>query len=378
MHIVADDAIPWLHEAFDGFGKVCPVRAGSIDRDAVSRADVLLTRSVTRVDADLLVGSSVRFVGSTTAGIDHVSEGALRSLGIEFAHAPGCNANAVVEYVMTALALAVERDSTLAEGPVGLVGFGQVGSRLASRLRSLGREVMACDPPRREAGLEAMGTERLHPLELVLDACRVVTLHVPLTRAERHGTFGLMGSSALERLQKGSLIVNTSRGAVVDGAALERWLAAGHGYAVLDVWENEPALRWSLLDEERLLIATPHIAGYTLEGKVGGTQQVHDAVAKFSRRRPFFDARAILGMPGSQPLLQTPSSALDLLLFAHPLQAIDAELRALRHVAPERRTAAFEAMRRGYRLRRELAHYALPGDTAPALRDLARRLAGAV
>ena len=373
LRIIADDAIPWLREAFAELGRVTPLPGTAIDARAVADADLLLTRSVTRVDEALLRASNLRFVGSATSGIDHVDLAALRRRGIAFAHAPGGNANAVVEYVLTALALATERHPQCGEGPIGVVGYGEVGSRLCARLRRCGREVMACDPPRVDAGLADAGAEPLHPLARLLETCSVITLHVPKTVTGPHPTHHLLDARALARLRPGALVLNTSRGSVVDAVALEAWLRSGRGFAVLDVWEHEPDLRWSLFDLPELLLATPHIADYTLEGKVASTQKVHDAVAAFVGRSPCFSTRTILGGIGARALGGS-DSALALLRQVHPIEQTDATLRRLRSLSSPQRARAFEQLRRSYPLRRELSHFATPADATPEQRRLAERL----
>lgn len=378
MRIVADDAIPYLDEAFAAFGEIVRRPGAAIGPDVLADADVLLTRSITRVDAALLQGTRVRFVGSATAGTDHVAEDDLRALGITFAHAPGCNARAVVEYVLTAIELAAGgHDATWQRrGPVGVVGFGHVGRRLTRRLRALGGSVLVCDPPleqalalgRAPAGPEDWTALAEHEtfvdLDHVLEQCPIVTLHVPLSRSGPHATHHLVGARALAELPRDALVLNTCRGAVVDNAALDDWLARGHGRAVLDVWEHEPKLRASLLDHAGLVLATPHVAGYTLEGKVAATRMVHEALARFSQRPIRFDGREILDADGRETLPPSPSLAAAL-LAAHPLDRTDADLRALRSLPEAERATAFERLRKTYVFRRELSHFRLPAQGLP-------------
>ncbi|MCR9162048.1 MAG: 4-phosphoerythronate dehydrogenase [Nannocystaceae bacterium] len=351
LRIVADDAIPHLSEAF---GEVTRVRGAEITREHLLDADALLVRSVTRVDAALVEDTPLRFVGSATAGIDHVDTDALRAGGIAFAHAPGCNARAVVEYV-----LAATLGWSELRGPVGVVGHGQIGRRLTAALRRLGLEVWVCDPPRAEAG---DGQERYVELNVLLERCHTVTLHVPRSRGP-HGTHHLIDEAALARLAPGSRVINTSRGDVVDNVALHRWLDAGRGDAVLDVWEGEPALRWELLAHPGVILATPHIAGYTAEGKARGTAMVHAAMTRIFDDLPRFDPARVLP-PRVAPPEATPEATLRAL---HPLRETDASLRALARRPEASRPGAFESLRRGYRLRREVPHDAA-GPLADALR----------
>lgn len=382
--IVADDAIFAVTETFSAYGEVVTLPSAEIDRSAIEGADALLVRSVTRIDDALVEGTRLRFVGTATAGTDHVDVSALERRGIAFASAPGCNASAVVHYVLVVLfAVASEAGSDwLGEGPVGIVGFGHIGSRVAKTLSALGLTVLVDDPPleaRLRRGdrlpphvppLASVSPEPFVPLAEVIERSRVLSLHVPLTTTGPHPTFHAIAGDALGRLGPGSLLVQTSRGGVVDDRALEAWLEAGRGTAVLDVWEGEPDLRTSLLAPHLpLRFATPHVAGYSLEGKARATASLLDA------------ARPILGAPGSAPapnvpmapagvldLRDHPARGLDLVAEAlrrtYPIEEDDAAVRRLATLPRPEKIAAFEALRRRYPLRREPSAYAvlLPDD----------------
>lgn len=383
LRIVIDDAVAWRDEAFGHLAELHARPGATIDRAALSRADALVVRSVTRVTPALLEGTPVRFVGTATAGEDHVDRAALEALGITVARAPGCNAQAVAEYVVSALAHARHRDVGAAPGPVGVVGLGHVGRRTARALRALGYDVLACDPPlaeRRAAGrpdpdpdpgLATMARfERLGTLQQVIESSFVITVHVPLQRGGAHPTEHLVDRSVLSRLRHGQLLLNTCRGGVVDDAALEPWLADGLGHAILDVWEGEPQPRPGLLGEGGggVLLGTPHVAGYTLEGKVAATRMIHEALCRFLGRTPDFDGSAVLGPRGSIPLrCPDPHAAHDWrpwVAAAVPLCADDRALRAVMRRPPPDRAIAFESLRRGYRLRRELSAFAIPSSVA--------------
>lgn len=342
--LVADDAIPHLDDAF---GEVTRVRGAEITTKHLEHADGLLVRSVTRVDAALLKGTPVRFVGSATAGVDHVDVRALTRAGITFAHAPGCNARAVVEYVLAATLGHGEL-----RGPVGVVGFGQIGRRLTTALRRLGFEVWVCDPPRAES---TDTSEAFVSLPALLERCNTVSFHVPRVQDGPHATRHLLNAQGLRRLPDGALVINTSRGDVLDNAALHAWLDAGRGDAVLDVWEGEPQLRWPLLSHPRVRFATPHIAGYTAEGKARGTAMVHAAFCKTFGVLASFDPAGV--MPPAAPLPVNADPA-QVLRAVHSLCSTDAATRALLGHPAHHRAAAFEALRRGYVFRRELTAYA--------------------
>ncbi len=353
--IVIDDAIAHIDAAFGSLGEVRRVRGAQLERSHLRDAEALVVRSVTRVDAALVDDTPLRFVGTATAGFDHVDRSALRARDITFAHAPGCNARAVVEYVLTA-ALGFAR----LQGPVGIVGYGQIGRRLTTVLRRLDYDVLVCDPPLAERGDL---TESFVDLDTMLERCRTLSMHVPRVEHGPHSTRHLLDAPRLQRLQPGALVLNTSRGNVVDNAALLRWLEDGRGTAVLDVWEDEPQLRTPLLGLEGLRLATPHIAGYTVEGKARGTAMIHRALSNHLGRAPSFSESAVPTSPAA-PLPEAPPGAT--LRAAHPLDATDRATRGLADVDPPLRGAAFETLRRQYPLRRELSHHR-PTRSASAL-----------
>ena len=377
--IVIDDAVPWQQEAFGHLGMLRPRPGTAIDRESLRGAEALIVRSVTRVSARLLEGTSIRFVGSATAGEDHLERAELEAAGITVASAPGCNAQAVAEYVVSALAHGKARRLGAPPGPVGIIGLGHVGRRVARALRALGYDVQACDPPLAErrakklpiedhdSALNNMARfERLASLGEVLESSFVISLHVPLTRIGPHATHHLLNPEQLSRLRHGQLLVNTSRGGVIDDDALQRWISDHEGKALLDVWEGEPRIRESLLQgSSSVQLATPHIAGYTLEGKVSATRQVHEAFCRFLGREPDFDGRKILQGLGSIELsCSDPDAAHDWrpwVTQAIPLTQDDARLRALANVPAIDRGAQFEDLRRSYHLRRELSAFVIRG-----------------
>jgi erythronate-4-phosphate dehydrogenase len=377
LRIVIDDAVAWYAEAFGNLGELHAMPGTAIDRAALRRADALVVRTVTRVTAALVEGTPVRFVGSATAGEDHLERAVLEGRGITVASAPGCNAQAVAEYVVSALAHARRWQTGAPPGPVGVVGLGHVGRRTARVLRAVGYDVMACDPPlgqRRAAGERATDPdpalatmaryERLGSLEEVIESSFVITLHVPLERGGAHPTWHAIDGGVLSRLRHGQLLLNTSRGGVVDDAALEPWLADGSGRAILDVWEGEPRPRPRLLRQPGgVLLGTPHVAGYSLEGKVTATRMVHEAMCRWLGRAPSFDGRAVLGAPGSRVLRCSDGDAAHdwrpWVEAAVPLSQDDAALRRVMERPEAERGVAYEALRRRHALRRELSAFAI-------------------
>ncbi len=375
LRLVVDDAIPWHREAFGSLGQLQPRPGRAIDNAVLRDADVLIVRSVTRVDPALLRGTQVRFVGSATAGEDHIDRAGLEAAGITVARAPGCNAQAVADYVVAALALARHARTGAPPGPVGVIGLGHVGRRTTRALRALGYHVLACDPPLADRQARALPIddpdpslanlarfERLVSLPELVESAVILTVHVPLHSGGDHPTAHLLDAEVLAGLRHGQLVINTCRGGVVDDEALEDWVTHSHTHALLDVWENEPTPRPGLLrGPGAARLATPHIAGYTLEGKVAATRMVHRALCRWLGRAPDFDGHAALGPVGGRPLhCDDPTAPHDWRPWveaAVPLTPDDRRLRGLLVRPPQARAAGFEALRRGYALRRELSAF---------------------
>lgn len=367
MLIVADENIPLLDEFFLDFGEIrrCPGRA--IDASAVADADVLLVRSVTRVDQQLLAGSQVAFVGTCTIGTDHLDLAYFEAAGIRWSSAPGCNARGVVDYVLgSLLALAEQQGVELAQRTYGIIGAGQVGGRLVEVLKGLGWSVMVCDPPRQAAE----GGDFVS-LESILKECDVISLHTPLNEQTKH----LLGVEQLAQLRPGCWLINASRGAVVDNQALRHLLEDGADLqVVLDVWEGEPQVDAGLAKLCR--IATPHIAGYSLDGKLRGTAQIYQALCAWQKCAPNVALPALL-----PPQLLTeislhaamPASlALPLICRAvYDPRRDDADFRRSLLGDSAQRREAFDRLRKHYPLRREVdgLRVRLSGESA-ALRIL--------
>lgn len=282
MKILADQNIPCVEEAFQDLGEVRLLPGREIEARHLRDCQCLITRTVTRVDADLLAGSAVEFVGTATIGTDHIDLDYLDSAGIACSNAAGCNAEAAAEYVISGLfALSQQRGFDPLQLKAGIVGCGNVGSNLLAKLETLGIDCLVCDPPLQQ---RADRQRDFVSLDTILQECNFISLHVPLTRAGDYPTFHLLDTSRLRRLADGCVLVNAARGEVIDNIALLELLRARSDLSVfLDTWENEPRILRELL--QRVDLATPHIAGYSVEGRLRGTQMILDAAcAHFGRQ----------------------------------------------------------------------------------------------
>ena len=277
IHIIADDKIPFLKGVFDDVATVSMYPGKDINAGLIREADALIIRTRTRCNRDLLEGSTVRFIASATIGYDHIDTEYCREKGIQWTNAPGCNASSVEQYIVSVLLnLAVSRDIRLGDMTIGVIGVGNVGSKVARVAKVLGMKVLLNDPPR----ARTEGNEGFVNLETIMEQADVITFHVPLNREGQDKTLHLASEKFFGRLPKKPFLINSSRGEVVDGEALIGALRTGKlAAACLDVWENEPDISGELLD--LLDIATPHIAGYSADGKANGTMMSVRAVSRF-------------------------------------------------------------------------------------------------
>lgn len=372
MKIVADKNMPLVTETFGRHGEVVFLDGRGICASDLEGADVLLVRSVTRVNQDLLKGTHIRFVGSATIGIDHLDTAWLEANNIPWAHAPGCNADAAAQYALAMMWLACDRlHKDFRKQSVGIIGRGNVGRRLEHLLEVLGIPVMACDPP-----LQEQGEEQLVSME---EACTnsIISLHVPLTTTGRYPTRNLFDLKQLAALQPGTLMVNTSRGGVIEKTALLSQLQSGQIYAALDVWPNEPYIAPALLNA--VTVASPHIAGYSLEGKHAGTETIYRAFCKtFAYPAP--DTPTASQEPvrvNFPPSASTDEILQQLLQSSCPVARDDATLRALPRLPRHEDQVQFDGLRSAYPQRREFKSHLVSGPTginAEQLRRLGFRI----
>ena len=277
MRIVVDKDIPFIKGVLEEHADVVYLEGRRIGPGDVQNADAMIVRTRTTCDRALLEDTNVRFIASATIGHDHIDADFCKARGITWTNAPGCNSSSVQQYVAAALfSLADMLKFTLAGMTVGVIGVGHVGTKVASLCRTLGMRVLLNDPPRERQE----GKGDFVPLETIIDQADILTLHVPLNRAGPDKTLHLVDDRFLSRLKPHQVLLNTSRGEVVDMHALKAVLMnKGVKGCVLDVWENEPAIDAELL---RLVdIATPHIAGYSADGKANGTAMSVQALSRF-------------------------------------------------------------------------------------------------
>ena len=377
MLIVADENIPLLDCFFGDIGEIHRVSGRTMSNADVRDADILLVRSVTKVNRELLEGSRVRFVGTSTIGTDHVDLDWLEQSGIRFSAAPGCNANSVAEYVLSVLSLHAERRglSDWSQLSVGIVGVGNVGGELAHKLERLGFDVRLCDPPRAD---REEGDHEFVALEEAM-RCDVVSLHTPLTREGDHPTLHMIGESELAALNSNQLLINAGRGEVIDSSALLARLEQPNPPTVaLDVWEQEPRIHPGLV--ERAWLATPHIAGYSLEGKVQGTEMIYQALSHFLGLPVRKKAGQFLPEPALSKISFTSSAdeedAIRIALRAcYDPRRDDARLRNTMTGSAEERGAAFDRLRRDYPVRRECSSLKIQlKGTSKSLQDSFRAI----
>jgi erythronate-4-phosphate dehydrogenase len=344
MNIFADENIPLVCEAFAQFGNITTFSGRHISADQLIDADILLVRSVTTVNEQLLKKSKIKFVGSATIGFDHVDLNYLQNQGIGFARAPASNAISAAEYVIAALfSLAQMQSFDLTQKTVGIIGCGNVGSRVLKRLETLGVKCLINDPP--------LKLKQSVDLKEILK-CDIITAHVPLILDGEYPTFELINETFLNELKDGTILINTSRGKVVDETALLKHVDRLN--LILDVWRNEPNINQTLL--EKTCLATPHIAGYSFDGKIRGTTMIYEACCEY------FDVEkkwtANLPKPPVEKLIFSDQiskeKALHLAVQAcYDIRADDAKLRHIKNQIESNRY--FDQLRKNYPIRREFS-----------------------
>lgn len=357
MKIIIDDKIPFMRGQAERLGTAVYLPGAAITADDVRDADALIVRTRTRCDEALLKGSRVKFIVTATIGFDHIDTAWLAKNGIGWTNCPGCNAGSVAQYVESALLLLARagRICLDASTTLAVVGVGHVGTQVALMAKRLGLNLLLCDPLRlqgcggvEEGSAAAGGIADAACCATLDDVCRqadIITFHTPLTRQGLHATFHLASADFFSRLLRHPVVINSSRGEVVDTSALLGALRGGIvREAVVDTWENEPDISRELLD--RAFLATPHIAGYSADGKANGTRMSLEAVARFFGVDCLFDVEAPAVPPTFRYYPEAPDDA-----AANPSLALYDPRRDSDALKAD--PAAFERLRGNYPLRRE-------------------------
>jgi len=374
VKIVCSTNMPFAREAFGTLGETVVLPEREIRPEHVRNADILAVRSTTKVNQALLDGSKIRFAGTATIGYDHFDVPYLESRGIKWCTAPGCNANSVAEYIISALLRLGHRHSISWQGKTfGVIGVGNVGSRVAKKAAALGMRVLLNDPPRQKAAApEDKGG--FTGLDDLLAESDVVTLHVPLTARGEDKTLHMADSKFFGKARRGIVFINSARGPVTDNAALLQAISRGIvAHSVLDTWDPEPAFPEDLLDHAD--IGTPHIAGHSFEGKVGGTVIVYREACRFLGIEPSWTPDNMMP-PAAVPLLELDAAGktnqevlFEAVSRIYDIEDDDRMLRAGASGNPAERAAHFDRLRRNYRERREFMNTKIALKSgSPALR----------
>lgn len=356
MKIVADENIPLVEQFFSHLGTVVRLPGRAMTVNDVRDADALIVRSVTKVNSALLGDSKVKFVGTCTIGVDHLDQAYLDANAITWSSAPGCNANSVVEYVYAALC---HLNINWLPVKFGIIGCGNVGGLLYKRLKAQGVDVCCYDP-----NLSAAQNPDLTSLAEVL-ACDVISMHTPLVMTGVHPSFHLLGHQELRQLKAGAVLINCGRGAVIDNQALLDVLHERNGLnVILDVWEPEPDISLALLD--KVLLGSPHIAGYSYDGKLNGTEMIYQALCQHLNQSPQASLQDLVPpMENNQLHVTTATDDIfqivqSLIKQVYDIAADDARLRMIAQQSCSGSVnfaEEFDALRKHYPKRREFHNY---------------------
>ncbi|WP_333004245.1 4-phosphoerythronate dehydrogenase [Vibrio coralliilyticus] len=368
MKILIDENMPYAEQLFSQLGEVVLKSGRTLNADDLVDVDALMIRSVTKVNAELISKANrLKFVGTATAGMDHVDQALLKEKGIFFTAAPGCNKVGVAEYAFSVMmVLAQQQGFSVFDKTVGIIGAGQVGSYLQQCLEGIGIKVLINDPPKQAAGDERNFT----PLDALFEQADIITTHTPITRDGDFPTHHLINETVLNKLRGDQILINAARGPVVDNAALKARLRKQDGFiAALDVFEFEPEVDMELLP--LLAFATPHVAGYGLEGKARGTTMIFNSFCEFLNNDLRAHASELL------PTAPVPELVLDraweeatlhnLTQLVYDVRKDDALFR--REIS---QPGAFDLMRKNYWDRREYSAVTLRGNAEVNLQPLAK------
>lgn len=358
LKIILDENIEKARQTFEYLGQTELLHGRKITHERVKDADILIVRSITPVNRELLEGSKIRFVGTATIGTDHVDTDYLSENEIGFSSAKGCNSDAVAEYVFISIfRAAIKKGISLKGRSIGIIGCGNIGSRVKKIAKAFGFNTVVNDPPlQRETGESGFKA-----LEEAL-SCDIVTFHTPLIRDGIDRTIHLLDEKKMELLKNDAIVINASRGEVIDNSAFDKKLSQSNITSILDVWEGEPVFSPSLL--AKTFIASPHVAGYSLEGKINGTRIIHDALCDFLRieRKP----APLLPAVGNSVIKYSGGGSFEekverILTFNHDPDLDTSEMRKIALFSEPERGVAFDKLRKNYKLRREYPNFFIKG-----------------
>ncbi|KOO07009.1 4-phosphoerythronate dehydrogenase [Vibrio hepatarius] len=368
MKILIDENMPYAEQLFSQLGDVVLKSGRTLTADDLVDVDALMIRSVTKVNAALIAkANKLKFVGTATAGMDHVDQALLKEKGIFFTAAPGCNKVGVAEYAFSVMmVLAQQHGFSVFDKTVGIIGAGQVGSYLQQCLEGIGIKVLINDPPKQEQG----DSRTFTPLDTLIEQADIITLHTPITRDGEHPTHHMFDEARLNSLRGDQILINAARGPIVDNTALKARLLKNDGFiAALDVFEFEPEVDMELLP--LLAFATPHVAGYGLEGKARGTTMIFNSYCEFLNKELNAHASELL------PTAPVPKLVLDrawdeatlhtITQLIYDVRKDDALFR--REIS---KPGSFDLMRKNYWDRREYSAVTLVGDESCNLSPLAK------
>ena len=355
MKIVVDENISFGKEAFENLGEVELIHGRKITNDHLINADALVVRSITNVNEDLLANTKVKFIGTATIGTDHIDKNYISRNNIQFAYAPGCNSFAVTEYVYSAITyLSNKFGLDIDKMSIGIIGYGNIGSKVAAVADALGIKTVINDPP-----LQRFGNDKnFSSLEEALK-CDIITFHVPLNLEGIDKTVHLLDENNISLIKENAILINASRGPVVDNNALKNRLKKEKNiFAVLDVWEKEADYDLGLM--KLVEIGTAHIAGYSFEGKVNGTTMIYEQLCKFLNIKPVWKPQ-LPKVENNVINLEEKKKHLEILtaIFnkSYRIENDDHLMREALELSMDEKINHFDSLRKNYSLRRELINY---------------------
>lgn len=366
MRILIDENIPFAKKIFQKIGTVTTIPGRLITQSSLKKIDVLIIRSVTQINETLLKNTKVKFIGTTTAGTDHVDKKLLKERGIKFSSAPGCNSISVVEYIFSVLySIATQKKIILKEKIIGIIGVGNIGKQLNLRLKSLGIKTLLCDPPKENQNKK----ENFCSLEKIIKMSDIITLHPSLNKNEPFSTYHLFNKEVIQSISNKTILINSSRGDIIDNKELLKALNSGKKIdVILDVWENEPNISLDLLSKVK--IGTFHIAGYSCEGKIRGAIHIFEKLNKFlNQKNKIIKLIDLLPVPKTQEIYfnqkLTQKNLRNLINIIYNVKYDDQKLRNSVHIPGQ-----FDLLRKKYPNRREFSSLTIKSNCKNLLKKL--------